>query len=573
MKGIAAFFQKNKKWLFKSLAVFFFTAVILSALSLYFIHGFQISQRYIRPAILSSCGIGLLLAVLRFRTKREYENIEHGSARWGTRRDFKPLEDSDPYNTIILSKTEHVSMDGRKTNRSNHVLVLGDPGSGKSRNYVKPTVCQMNANYVITDPSGEHLYSEGKMLREAGYKLRVFDVTNPQKSMRFNPLHYCSDQKDARKFIEVLMTNTSGDTSHPQSNEDFWLKSERLWFMAHIALLMETAHEEQRTIPELVDLLNMSMAKESDENFKSPVDAMFAELEARNPNSYAVKQYKKFKMAAGKTLKSILISVGVRLADFEIPDISALVSDDDLELEKLGMEKSALFIIMDESDTTYNYIIAILLDTLFHINVNAAKRAEGRHLKYPLRCIIDEIANIGKIPKLDILISTTRKYWIYFELIFQDVSQIKAKYRDDAPVILAVCPIKLFLGGSGEETTKYISEQLLGKATIDTVSYSGSGSSGSLGKSSYSSNEQKAGRALLDQTELAQLPKEECIVFIKGYPPFRSKKYDVTQHPRYSLLTDGDTGGFVFDRYEGKRKTIKNTIVYAETIDVSVFSS
>lgn len=264
-----------------------------------------------------------------------------------------------------------------------------------------------------------------------------------------------------------------------------------------------------------------------------------------------------------------MISVGVRLADFEIPEIRNLVCEDELELNQLGMEKSALFIIMDETDTTYNYIIAILLDTLFHINVNTAKKAPGRHLKYPLRCIIDEIANIGKIPKLDILISTTRKYWIYFELIFQDVSQIKAKYRDDAPIILAVCPIKLFLGGSGEETTKYISEQLLGKATIDTVSYTGSGTSGSLGKNSYSQNQQKTGRSLLDQTELAQLPRSECIVFIKGYPPFRSKKYDVREHPRYKLLADEDTGGYIFDRNAGRRRTIKQPN-YVTTININV---
>lgn len=459
-------------------------------------------------------------------------------------------------------------MDGRKTNISNHVLVLGDPGSGKSRNYVKPNVAQLNASYVITDPSGEHLYAEGKMLQDAGYKIRVFDVTNPQNSMRFNPLHYCKGPKDARKFIEVLMANTSGDTSHPQHNEDFWVKSERLWLMAHIAYLIEAVKPEQRNIPSLVRLLNASMAKEEDENFKSKIDYMFEELEAENPDSYAVAQYKKFKLAAGKTAKSILISVGVRLADFEIPEIRNLVCEDELELNQLGMEKSALFIIMDETDTTYNYIIAILLDTLFHINVNTAKKAPGRHLKYPLRCIIDEIANIGKIPKLDILISTTRKYWIYFELIFQDVSQIKAKYRDDAPIILAVCPIKLFLGGSGEETTKYISEQLLGKATIDTVSYTGSGTSGSLGKNSYSQNQQKTGRSLLDQTELAQLPRSECIVFIKGYPPFRSKKYDVREHPRYKLLADEDTGGYIFDRNAGRRRTIKQPD-YVTTININ----
>lgn len=549
-----------KKRLIKCGVLALLTSALLSGICAYILISFQLNQ-YLSMTVWCSCACGLFLGLLRFRRQRDFEDIEHGSARWGTKKDFAPLSDKDPNNTIILSKSEQLSMDGRKTNLSNHVLVLGDPGSGKSRNYVKPNVAQLNANYVITDPSGEHLFAEGKMLKDAGYKIRVFDVTNPQNSMRFNPLSYCKDPKDARKFIEVLMTNTSGDTSHPQHNEDFWIKSERLWFMAHIAYLIEAAPPEQRNIPSLVELLNQSMAKEEDENFKSHVDILFDDLEEVNPDSYAVKQYKKFKLAAGKTLKSILISVGVRLADFEIPDIRNLVFEDELELEKMGMEKSALFIIMDESDTTYNYIIAILLDILFHINVNTAKQAPGRHLKYPLRCIIDEIANIGKIPKLDILISTTRKYWIYFELIFQDVSQIKAKYRDDAPVILAVCPIKLFLGGSGEETTKYVSEQLLGKATIDTMSYTGSGTSGSLGKNSYSQNQQKTGRSLLDQTELAQLPKSECIVFIKGYPPFRSKKYDVRDHPRYKLLADGDTDGYVFDRNAGKRRTIKTHFV------------
>ena len=556
-----------KKRIIKCCALAILVSALLAALSGYVLFSFQLRQ-YFLTAVWCSCACGLFFGLLRFRRQREYEDIEHGSARWGRKKDFASLTDSDPYNTIILSKTEQLSMDGRKTNISNHVLVLGDPGSGKSRNYVKPNVAQMNGNYVITDPSGEHLFAEGKMLQDAGYKIRVFDVTNPQNSMRFNPLHYCKGPKDARKFIEVLMANTSGDTSHPQHNEDFWVKSERLWLMAHIAYLIEASEPEQRNIPSLVRMLNQSMAKEEDENFKSSIDHMFEELESLNPNSYAVAQYKKFKLAAGKTLKSILISVGVRLADFEIPEIRNLVCEDELELDQLGMEKSALFIIMDETDTTYNYIIAILLDTLFHINVNTAKKAPGRHLKYPLRCIIDEIANIGKIPKLDILISTTRKYWIYFELIFQDVSQIKAKYRDDAPIILAVCPIKLFLGGSGEETTKYISEQLLGKATIDTVSYTGSGTSGSLGKNSYSQNQQKTGRSLLDQTELAQLPKSECIVFVKGYPPFRSKKYDVRDHPRYKLLADSNTGGYVFDRNAGRRKTIKQPN-YVTTININ----
>ena len=541
------------------------STLLLSGLCAYVLLSFDMGQ-YLSTAVSISAVLGLVMGASRLRRQRDFENIEHGSARWGTKKDFEPLRDKDPLNTIILSKTEQVSMDGRKTNLSNHVLVLGDPGSGKSRNYVKPNVAQMNSSYVITDPSGEHLYSEGKMLTDAGYKIKVFDITNPKNSMKFNPFHYYKTPKDIRRFIEVFMANTSGDKSHPQSNEDFWIKSERLWLMAHISLLMEKFGPENQNMESLLTLLNASMASEEDEKARSAIDYLFAEHEKIHTDSFAVKQYKKYKMAAGKTAKSILISIGVRLADFEIPEIQNLMSDDELDLDNLGMEKTALFIIMDESDTTYNYLVAILLDCLFQQNVNVAKQAPGRHLKYPLRCIIDEIANIGKIPKLDILISTTRKYWIFFELIFQDVSQIKARYKDEAQTILAVCPIKLFLGGSGEDTTKYISEQLLGKATIDTVSYGGSGNSGSIGKSSYSQNEQKAGRALMDQTELAQLPKEECIVFIKGFPPFHSKKYDVTQHPNYKLLADGDAGGFSFDRNAGKRRTIQ-THYFTEIAD------
>lgn len=287
-----------KKRIIKCCALAVLISAFLIVISGYFLSSLQMNQ-YFSKAVWCSFTCGLFLGLLRFRRQREYEDIEHGSARWGRKKDFASLTDSDPYNTIILSKTEQLSMDGRKTNISNHVLVLGDPGSGKSRNYVKPNVAQMNGNYVITDPSGEHLFAEGKMLQDAGYKIRVFDVTNPQNSMRFNPLHYCKGPKDARKFIEVLMANTSGDTSHPQHNEDFWVKSERLWLMAHIAYLIESSEPEQRNIPSLVRMLNQSMAKEEDENFKSSIDHMFEELESLNPNSYAVAQYKKFKLAAG----------------------------------------------------------------------------------------------------------------------------------------------------------------------------------------------------------------------------------------------------------------------------------
>lgn len=256
-------------------------------------------SQYLFAAATASAAIGGLLGALRLKKPRDYEDIEHGSARWGTKRDFAPLRDQNFQNTIILSQTEQVSMDGRKTNLSNHVLVLGDPGSGKSRNYVKPNVAQMNASYVITDPSGEHLYAEGKMLTDAGYRIKVFDITNPKNSMRFNPLHYCKTPKEIWKFIEVLMANTTGDKSHPQSNEDFWVKSERLWLMAHIAFLMETCRPEEQNIPSLLAMLNASIAKEEDENYRSRIDELFSDLEQKNPDSFAVKQYRKYKLAAG----------------------------------------------------------------------------------------------------------------------------------------------------------------------------------------------------------------------------------------------------------------------------------
>lgn len=505
----------------------------------------------------------LMMATTQLKKKRQYENIEHGSAKWGTAKDIKPYIDKDKSQNIILSQSEALSMDMRKTHRDCHVFVVGGSGSGKSRYYAKPNIMQMNASYVITDPSGEHLHDEGKMLEENGYKTKVFDVVSLTNSMHFNPFAYFKDIKDIRRFINILIANTSGDTSNSNYSEDFWVKSERLWLMATIAYVQETCLDDEKNMNSVVTLLNNSAARDEDEDFKSAVDILFDDLEEKNPNSFAVKQYKKYKLAAGKTAKSILVSVGVRLADFDIPEISDLVADDELELDKMGDEKTALFIIVDDTDTTYNYLVAILLDVLFNTLKTVADSNNEHHLKIPVRCILDEIANIGRFPNLHILVAVMRKRWVSLELLFQNLNQLKALYKDNWATIEGNCDTTLFLGGKGEDTTKYVSDGLLGKATIDTVSYGSGGTANSFGKNSYNSNEQNAARSLLDETEVAQLKDDECIVSIRGLPPFKSKKFFPELHGNYKRLADENPSNAYFFRRDLDVK-VKNIQYYTE---------
>lgn len=504
--------------------------------------------------VLISAVTGFVLTTLLHAKHREFAGKEHGSARWGRHSDIKRLMDKNPQMDIILSQTERFSLDQhRHRGLANNVMLIGDIGSGKSWGYVRPNIMQMNASYVITDPSGELLADTGKMLQDNGYKVKVFDITNPNSSLRFNPFHYYNGPKDVRDFIDVLMENTTGDTTNSHSNDDFFVKAERLWFSAHINYIVETCPSEEQNIPSVMKLLNASEARDEDEDFVSPIDILFRKLEAENPQSFACLQYKKYKLAAGKTAKSILISVAVRMQDFDIQEFSTLFSEDELELEMLGQEKTALFFTMEETSTTYNYMIALALSVLFNVQVKTAKARSDRKLAIPLRCIIDECANIGKFPHFENLLATLRKYEVSFEPIFQDLAQIKHHYKGSYSTVLSCCPIKVFLGGTGEETAKYVSEQMLGDTTIETKS-SGDSASGTMGKNSHSENEQSAGRKLMDITEVQCLPAGECIVKIKGLPPFRSQKYDTASHPNYKLLAcSSDTSSYVFHRMEAEQ--------------------
>ena len=509
-----------------------------------------------RAIVLIGLAAGGLFAIAIFSKSQKYAGIEHGSAHWGRPRDIRQLQDKDDRNTIILTATERVSMNQRKTNFANHVLVVGAPGTGKSRNYVKPNILQMNGSYVVTDPSGELLASTGGVLQANGYQVKVFNILDVSKSLHLNPFHYFTSIKAIGEYVDLLMENTSGDTSNPKSKEDFWVKAERLWLSAHMNYLLEECTPEERTMPSLMMLLNASEAREDDESYKSAVDVLFDDLERKNPSSFAVKQYKKYKMAAGKTAKSILISVGVRLQHFDIPDFAELFSEDELELEKVGTEKTALFLIMDETNTTYNYMVAILLSALFETNINLAKNLPGRRLPIRIRCIIDEAKNIGRFPHLDNLLATTRKYEIGFEPIYQDIKQIKSQYKDDWETILACCPIKLFLGGTGPETIKYVAEQMLGDTTVRATTH-GSNAKGALGADGTSTSEQASARKLMDATEVSMLPSDECILKIQGYPPFRSKKYKLEKHPDYKLLADEDgKPPFTFQRAGTREVTL-----------------
>lgn len=531
---------------FKLAFLFLFTFTVFFIMSVWIMNELHYSDWTM--AAEGSAVISVILAMSQFTKlkKREYKDIEHGSSAWGKEKDMKPYTDKNFFNNMILSASIFLSMNMYITHRNCHAFVVGGSGAGKSRFYVKTNVLQMNASYVITDPSGEHLRDEGKMLAEHGYKVKVFDVVHLSNSMHFNPFVYFKEIKDIRRFINILMANTSGDTSNPQYHEDFWVKAERLWMMAIMAYLQETCPEHEQNMNSVVLLLNNSEARDDDENFKSAVDVLFDDLEQQNPNSFAVKQYKKYKLAAGKTAKSILISLGVRLADFDIPEIAHMFADDELELDKIGIEKTALFIIVDDGDTTYNYLVAMLLDVLFNTAKSVADEQPEHHLAIPLRCMLDEIANIGRFPNLHILVAVLRKRWIALEFLFQNVNQAKALYKDNWATIEGNCDTTVFLGGKGEDTTKYVSNDLLGKATIDTVSYGSSGNGHSLGASGYSSNEQKSGRNLLDETEVSRLAEDECIVSIRGLKPFRCKKYDPRNHPNYKYLADYDPSNTYF---------------------------
>ena len=492
---------------------------------------------------------------LRSKNAKKFrKGIEYGSARWGTAEDIKPYIDKNFYDNILLTQTERLTMNSRPINpkfaRNKNVLVIGGSGSGKTRFFVKPNIMQMHTSYVVTDPKGTLLVECGKMLQKGGYKIRSLNTINFKKSMHYNPFAYIRSEKDILKLVNVIIANTKGDGE--KSGEDFWVKAERLLYCALIGYIYYEAPEEEKNFITLLDLINASEAREDDENYKSPVDMLFDRLAEREPEHFAVKQYVKFKQAAGKTLKSILISCGARLAPFDIKELRDLMEYDELELDTLGDEKTALFVIISDTDDTFNFVVAIMYSQLFNLLCDKADNEYGGRLPVHVRCLLDEFSNIGQIPKFEKLIATIRSREISACIILQAQSQLKAIYKDNADTIIGNCDTTLFLGGKEKSTLKELSETL-GKETIDMYNTSETRSN----QNSYGTNYQKLGKELMSQDELSVMDGGKCILQLRGVRPFLSDKYDITKHPRYKMLSDDNkNNAFDMEKYMKHRKPI-----------------
>ena len=488
--------------------------------------------------------------------KKLRKGIEYGSARWGTAEDIKPYMSDDPWMNIPLTATEALTMESRpkqpKYARNKNIVVIGGSGSGKTRFFVKPSVMQMNCSMVITDPKGTLIEECGKMLAKGPpkkdkngnimkdksgkvvhepYVIKVLNTINFSKSLHYNPFAYIRSEKDILKLVTTIIVNTKGEGE--KASEDFWVKAEKLLYTALIAFIWYEGDEEEKNLNTLLDLLNESETREEDETYQNPVDMMFQELEERDPQHFAVRQYKKYKMAAGKTAKSILISCGARLAPFDIAELREIMSYDEMELDKIGDRKTALFLIMSDTDTTFNFVIAMLQSQLFNLLCDKADDEYGGRLPVHVRVIADEFANIGQIPQFDKLIATIRSREISASIILQSQSQLKAMYKDSADTILGNCDTTLFLGGKEKTTLKEMSE-LLGKETIDLYNTSETRSN----QKSFGLNYQKTGKQLMTEDEIAVMDGGKCILQIRGARPFFSDKYDITKHKNYRLLAD-----------------------------------
>jgi len=498
----------------------------------------------------------LRLAVyMRSKNAKKYRHgVEYGSARWGTAADIAPYIDPDFFQNIPMTMTERLTMASRpkqpKYARNKNILVIGGSGSGKTRFFCKPSLLQAHSSYVVTDPKGTLLPEVGTFLRRKKYRIKCLNLINFKKSMKYNPLAYIRSEKDILKLVNALIMNTKGEGE--KSGEDFWVKAERLYYTALIGYIWYEAPEEEKNFIMLLDLINASEAREDDETYQSPVDLLFAELEAKEPEHFAVKQYKKFKMAAGKTLKSILISCGARLAPFDIKELRDLMETDELELDTLGDEKTALFVILSDTDSTFNFVAALMYSQLFNLLCDKADDFYGGRLPVHVRLILDEFANIGQIPNFDKLIATIRSREISAAIILQSQSQLKTIYKDAADTIVGNCDSTLFLGGKEKSTLKEISE-LLGKETIDL--YNQSENRGS--QISHGLNYQKLGKELMSQDELAVMDGGKCIYMLRGVRPFLSEKYDLTKHPNYKYTADADPKNvFDMERYMKKQRTV-----------------
>ena len=478
-----------------------------------------------------------LMVYFKGKNAKKYrKGIEYGSARWGTAEDIKPYTDPVFQNNVLLTQTERLTMNSRpkqpKYARNKNILVIGGSGSGKTRFFVKPNLMQMHSSYVVTDPKGTVLVECGKLLQRGGYRIKVLNTINFKKSMRYNPFAYLRSEKDILKLVNTLIANTKGDGE--KAGEDFWVKSERLFYCALIGYIWYEAPEEEKNFTTLLEMINASEAREDDPEFQSPVDQMFERLEEKDPEHFAVRQYRKFLLSAGKTRSSILISCGARLAPFDIREVRELMEDDELELDTIGDKKTALFLIMSDTDTTFNFILAMVQSQLINLLCDRADDKYGGRLPVHVRLILDEFANIGQIPNFDKLIATIRSREISASIILQSQSQLKAIYKDAAEIISDNCDCTLFLSGRGKNA-KEIAE-VLGKETID--SYNQSENRGA--QTSHGLNYQKLGKELMSQDEIATMDGGKCILQVRGVRPFFSEKYDITRHPRYKYLSDAD---------------------------------
>ena len=502
------------------------------------------------------CGLLLRLAVyLRSKNAKKYRhNVEYGAARWGTAEDIRPYIDPKFQNNVILTQTERLTMNSRpknaKTARNKNVLIVGGSGSGKTRFFIKPNLMQLHSSYVVTDPKGQLVLETGRLLERAGYKISVLNTINFKKSMHYNPFSYIHSEKDILKLVTCLIANTTGSG---QKGDEFWTNAEKLLYMALIGYIHYEAPEEEQNFGTMLEMLNSMEVREDDEEFKNPVDCLFDELKAKDPGHFAVRQYAKYKLAAGKTAKSILVSCGARLAPFDIAELRDVTAYDELALDTLGDRKTALFLIMSDTDSTFNFLISMVYTQLFNLLCEKADDVYGGRLPVHVRCLIDECANIGQIPNLEKLMATIRSREISACLVLQAQSQLKALYKDNADTIIGNCDSRLFLGGSEPSTLKELS-QSLGKETIDT--YNTGESRGR--ETSHSLNYQKLGRELMSVDDLATLDGGKCILQVRGLRPFLSDKYDITKHPNYKYLSDADPKNtFDVEKYMSRRLKLK----------------
>jgi len=496
--------------------------------------------------------VRLIIYVKGKNAKKYRKGMEYGSARWGTAEDIKPYTDPVFENNIPLTQTERLTMNSRpkqpKYARNKNILVIGGSGSGKTRFFVKPSLMQMHSSYVVTDPKGTVLIECGKLLQRGGYRIKVLNTINFKKSMKYNPFAYLRSEKDILKLVNTIIANTKGDGE--KSGEDFWVKAEKLYYTALIGYIWYEAPDEEKNFTTLLEMINASEAREDDEDFQNPVDLMFERLEEKDPEHFAVKQYKKYKLAAGKTAKSILISCGARLAPFDIQELRDLTMYDELQLDTLGDKKTALFLIMSDTDSTFNFLISMIYSQLFNLLCDKADDVYGGKLPVHVRCLIDECANIGQIPQLEKLVATIRSREISACLVLQTRSQLKAIYKDNADTIVGNMDSQIFLGGSEPTTLKDLAEAL-GKETID--SYNNSDTRGN--SPSYGTTFQKMGHELLSRDELAVLDGGKCILQLRGVRPFLSDKYDLTQHPNYKLTSDYDPKNtFDIEKYLNRKE-------------------